>query len=113
MGACRMSTQRISFFDQVNHNFDKAAAFTNHDPTLMAQIKACNSVYRMAFPLRRDNGTIEVVHAWRAEHSQHKMPTKGGIRFAPDVNEDEVMALAALMSYKCAVVNVPFGGAKG
>ncbi|MBI2803397.1 MAG: Glu/Leu/Phe/Val dehydrogenase [Planctomycetes bacterium] len=105
--------EKISFLDQVNRNFDKAAAFTKHDPTLLEQIKACNSVYRMSFPLRRDDGTIEVIHAWRAEHSQHKMPTKGGIRFSVDVNEDEVMALAALMSYKCAIVNVPFGGAKG
>jgi glutamate dehydrogenase (NAD(P)+) len=104
---------RISFFDQVNHNFDKAAAFTPHDRTVLEQIKACNSVYRMAFPLRRDDGTIEVIHAWRAEHSHHKLPTKGGIRYSDDVHEDEVMALAALMSYKCAIVDVPFGGAKG
>src|SRR5262245_26666415 len=105
--------QPISFLAQVNHNFDKAAAHTKHDPTLLEQIKVCNSVFRTAFPLRRDDGRIEVIHAWRAEHSHHKMPTKGGIRFSPDVNEDEVEALAALMSYKCAVVNVPFGGAKG
>lgn len=108
-----MTSPAISFFDQVNQNFNKAAAFTTHDPTLLAQIRECNSIYRMAFPLRRDDGRIEVIHAWRAEHSHHKTPTKGGIRFSMDVNEDEVMALAALMTYKCAVVNVPFGGAKG
>ena len=101
------------FFDQVNHQFDRAAKFTKHDPTLFAQIKTCNSVYYVSFPVRRDDGTIEVVHAWRAEHSQHKLPTKGGIRYSPDVDEDEVMALAALMTYKCAIVDVPFGGAKG
>src|SRR5262249_18741835 len=107
-----MTRHDISFLEQVNRNFDKAAAFTRHDPTLLAQIKVCNSVYEIAFPLRRDDGSIEVIHAWRAEHSQHKLPTKGGIRFSPDVSADETMALAALMSYKCAVVNVPFGGAK-
>ncbi|MCG8456594.1 MAG: Glu/Leu/Phe/Val dehydrogenase, partial [Holophagales bacterium] len=103
----------ISFFQQVNRNFDRALAFTGHDPTLLDQIKACSSVYRMNFPLQRDDGKIEVIEAFRAEHSRHKLPTKGGFRYSPDVSEDEVMALAALMTYKCALVNVPFGGAKG
>ncbi len=103
----------ISFLNQVHRMFDKAAALTDHPKGLLAQIGICNSVYHMEFPLVRDDGSIEVVKAWRAEHSHHKLPTKGGIRFAMAVNEDEVAALATLMTYKCAIVNVPFGGAKG
>ncbi len=103
----------IRFFEQVNKNFDEAAQYTDYPEGLLKQIKICNSVYHMTFPLKRDDGTIETIHAWRAEHSHHKLPTKGGIRYAANVNEDEVMALAALMTYKCAIVDVPFGGAKG
>ncbi|MDQ7052302.1 MAG: Glu/Leu/Phe/Val dehydrogenase [candidate division KSB1 bacterium] len=102
-----------SFFKQVNLHFDRAAKLTEYEPGLLEQIKSCNSVYHFSFPLKRDDGSIEVIHAWRAEHSHHKLPVKGGIRYAMTVNEDEVMALAALMTYKCAIVDVPFGGAKG
>jgi glutamate dehydrogenase (NAD(P)+) len=100
------------FFDDVCAFFDHAAQFTDHSSGLLNQIKACNSVYRFRFPIRKDGG-VEVIDGWRVEHSNHMSPTKGGIRYSEMVNEDEVMALAALMTYKCAVVNVPFGGAKG
>jgi len=102
-----------SFLEQVNQAFDRASTFTRHDPTLLANIKACKNIFYTSFPIKRDDGRIEVIHAWRAEHSHHKLPTKGGIRFAPDVDSEEVQALAALMTYKCALVDVPFGGAKG
>lgn len=102
-----------SFFASVEKSFDKAAAFTPQwDKGTLEQIKQCNSVYRMHFPVKIGD-KIEVIKAYRVQHSHHKLPCKGGIRFATTVNLDEVMALAALMTYKCAIVNVPFGGAKG
>ena len=88
------------FLDSVNHAFDKAARFTNLPQGLLDELKAGNSLYRFEFPLRHPDGSITVVHAWRAEHSHHKLPCKGGIRYSPDVNEDEVMALASLMTWK-------------
>lgn len=108
-----MSTTNYSFFGAVEQSFDKAAAFTKWDKGILEQIKQCNSVYQMRFPVKMDDGSIEVIEAYRVQHSQHKSPCKGGIRFSEEVNQDEVMALASLMTYKCAIVNVPFGGAKG
>ncbi|HUF35724.1 MAG TPA: Glu/Leu/Phe/Val dehydrogenase [Gemmatimonadales bacterium] len=102
-----------SFLDQVDRAFDRAASFTRHDPTLLANIKACKNLFYTSFPIKRDDGRIEVIHAWRAQHSHHKLPCKGGIRYAETVDAEEVQALAALMTYKCALVDVPFGGAKG
>ncbi len=107
------SNPNYSFFQSVERSFDKAAKFTKFDHGILEQIKACNSVYQMRFPLKRDDGSVEVIEAYRVQHSHHKAPCKGGIRFSDEVNQDEVMALASLMTYKCAIVNVPFGGGKG
>ena len=101
-----------SFFSDVLRYFEKAASYTKHPRGLLDQIKYCNSVYRINFPVRLKR-KIDVIVAYRVEHSQHKLPVKGGIRYSTAVTQDEVMALAALMTYKCAVVDVPFGGAKG
>ncbi|HZV68396.1 MAG TPA: Glu/Leu/Phe/Val dehydrogenase [Saprospiraceae bacterium] len=104
--------KHISFFESVNRNFDMAAAHTDIPKGLLDQIKICNAVYEMAFPVKIGD-EYQVIEAFRVQHSHHRLPTKGGIRFSHLVNRDEVMALAALMSYKCALVDVPFGGAKG
>ncbi len=102
----------LSFYENVQRNFDKAAAHLTYPKGILEQIKECNAVYQMRFPVKVGN-KIEVIEAYRVQHSHHRLPTKGGIRFSHHVNQDEVMALAALMTYKCAIVDVPFGGAKG
>src|ERR1035438_5977342 len=83
------------FFEAVEKSFDKATPFTNWDPGILEQIKQCNAVYRMYFPVKIGD-KVEVIKAYRVQHSHHKTPCKGGIRFALSVNLDEVMALAAL-----------------
>ncbi len=108
-----MTTPPRGFAAQVDQYFDNAASHTRFAPGLLAQIRTCNSIYAFNFPIRRDDGSIEVLKGWRAQHSNHRTPTKGGIRFALHANADEVIALASLMTYKCALVDVPFGGAKG
>lgn len=102
----------LSFYENVQRNFDKAAAHLTYPKGILEQIKECNAVYQMRFPVKIGN-KVEVIEAYRVQHSHHRLPTKGGIRFSHHVNQDEVMALAALMTYKCAIVDVPFGGAKG
>lgn len=95
------------------HYFEAAAQYSDLDRRLLDQIRSCNNVYQMHFPVRNERGEIEVIEAWRAEHSHHRLPTKGGIRYSTMVDQQEVMGLAALMTFKCALTDVPFGGAKG
>ena len=104
--------QEKSFRENVNLVFDIAAATLEISEGLAYVLKGAYHVYQVRFPVKIE-GKIESFIGWRAVHSEHKLPTKGGIRFSPLVTQDEVEALAALMSYKCALVDVPFGGSKG
>ncbi len=107
------ATSSVSFSQGVNLMADRALALLNLADGLAETIKACNSVLQLNFPVKMDDGNYRVFQGWRAVHSDHRLPVKGGIRFAPHVNQDEVIALASLMTYKCAIVNVPYGGSKG
>jgi glutamate dehydrogenase (NAD(P)+) len=102
-----------SLFNDVCSFVDDAAKHLEIHPGLLEQIKQCNSIYKFHFPLRNDDGTYETLTGYRIQHSHHKLPVKGGIRYSEFVDEEEVKGLAALMTYKCALVNIPFGGAKG
>ena len=101
-----------SFRECVDLMVDRAIAAMNLDAGTANAIKSCNAVLQVQFPVKI-RGKIEVFTGWRAVHSTHRLPAKGGIRYAPYADQDEVEALAALMTYKCAIVDVPFGGSKG
>jgi glutamate dehydrogenase (NAD(P)+) len=103
----------LNFNRIVSQQFDRAAQYLKVRPALLAQIKACNNVYYFQFPVRFGGDHYEMFEGWRAEHSQHLKPCKGGTRYSEMVSADEIMALAALMTFKCALVDVPFGGSKG
>ncbi|ORX97477.1 glutamate dehydrogenase [Basidiobolus meristosporus CBS 931.73] len=102
-----------AFLGCVEQFFDKAAAVSGVKPETLAAIKRVDAVLSVTFPIELENGKTEIVRGYRAQHSHHRLPVKGGIRYADEVDMQEVEALASLMTYKCAVVDVPFGGAKG
>jgi glutamate dehydrogenase (NAD(P)+) len=91
---------------------DRALALMELDPGIANAIKSCTSVLQVSFPVEI-RGKVELFTGWRAVHSIHRLPAKGGLRYAANVDQQEVEALAALMTYKCAIVDVPFGGSKG
>src|SRR3954452_4192520 len=100
-------------FESMMSRFDRAAQLLNLDPDLYAVMRVPNRELKVYIPTRMDSGRIQVFEGFRVQHNFARGPAKGGIRYSPDVNIDEVRALAAWMTWKCAVVNVPFGGAKG
>ena len=101
-----------SFRKSVDLMVDKAMSVMKLDAGTARAIKACNAVLQVKFPVKI-RGKLETFTGWRATHSTHRLPSKGGIRFATYIDQDEIEALAALMTYKCALVDVPFGGSKG
>lgn len=104
--------ETMSFRECVDRMVDRAIIASGLDPNTAKIIQACNVVSQIKFPVHV-RGKVEIFTGWWAIHSIHRLPAKGGLRFAPIVNQDQIEALAALMSYKCALADVPFGGAKG
>ena len=102
-----------TFLENVELFFNKAASHTRIPQDYLNLLKGANATLKMNIPLLRDDGSFVAIEAFRCHHKQHKLPVKGGTRISPDVNLEEVEALACLMSFKLAVVEVPFGGAKG
>ena len=102
-----------SFNEGLSLAVNRALRDLDLPPGLPEQIKACDSVLQLHFPGRLDDGVLHIFRGWRATHSSHLLTAKGGIRYAICVDQDEVEALAGLMTYKCALVDVPFGGSKG
>ena len=105
-------SNEVSFRDSVDLMFNRAVKFMDMSPGLEQKIRVCNSTYTVRFGVRL-RGKIETFTGYRSVHSEHMEPVKGGIRYALSVNQNEVEALAALMTYKCALVETPFGGSKG
>ncbi len=101
-----------SFRESVDMMFNRAVALMDLSPGLEEKIRVCNATYTVRFGVRL-RGSIHTFTGYRAVHSEHMEPVKGGIRYAMGVHQDEVEALAALMTYKCALVDAPFGGSKG
>ena len=101
--------KKPSFLENVGMMVDDTINHINIDPNIAKILKTCRSVLQVKFPVKI-KGSIQIFHGWRAVHSNHRLPVKGGLRFATNVNQEEVEALASLMTFKCAVVDVPFGG---
>ncbi len=106
------SHESMSFREGIDRMVDRASLAIGLNPETAKIIQACNAVIQLKFPVSIDS-KVEVFTGWWAIHSAHRLPAKGGLRFAPLVNQDETEGLAALMSYKCAIADIPFGGAKG
>lgn len=104
--------ESMSFREGIDRLIDRATLAIGINPDTAKVIQACNAIIQLKFPVKLSD-RVEVFTGWWAAHSAHRLPAKGGLRFSTLVNQDEIEALAALMTYKCAIADIPFGGAKG
>ncbi len=100
-------------FENAQRQIDEAAKYSDCDPEIIKVLKEPQKVLEVSIPIEMDNGKVQIFKGYRAQHNNYRGPYKGGIRFHPDVNVDEVKALATWMTFKCATVDIPFGGGKG
>ncbi len=100
-------------FKNAQNQIDRAAKYSDCDSEIIKVLKEPQKVLEVNIPIEMDNGKVQIFKGFRAQHNNYRGPYKGGIRFHPDVNVDEVKALATWMTFKCATVNIPFGGSKG
>ena len=107
------TTKEFSVFDSMAARFDIAAQKLALDEGILKYLRTPNREIIVHIPVTMDNGRLEVFDGFRVQHSIARGPCKGGVRYGPDVTLDEIRGLAAEMTWKCAVVNIPFGGAKG
>ena len=105
--------KKINSLEVALKQVEKAVAHLNLDPGIVAKIKSTRRELTVNFPVKMDDGSIKIFTGYRIQHNTTRGPAKGGIRYHPDVDLDEMKALAMWMTWKCAVVNIPFGGAKG
>ncbi len=111
--AARSALEGPNEFETAQRQFDQAAQLLNLEPNVRRILREPQRVLEVHFPVHMDDGSITVFTGFRVQHNLHRGPTKGGIRYHPDVTLDEVKALAMWMTWKCAIIGLPFGGAKG
>ena len=107
------SAEDLNPFRIARYQFDSAAAMMNLDPGMREVLARPRRALSLALPIKMDDGSVRVFEGYRVQHNSARGPCKGGIRYHPKVTFDEVQALASWMTWKCATVNIPFGGAKG
>ncbi len=100
-------------FENAQHQIDEAARYSDCDKEIIKVLKEPQKILEVSIPIEMDNGKVQIFKGFRVQHNNYRGPYKGGVRFHPNVNVDEVKALATWMTFKCATVDIPFGGGKG